>query len=210
MAKRKRRHIESVVLERQEWLGDALLQFLSSRLLYARHPHLPEGELTLAREAIVSGGALAAAARECGLAKAWGVDGMSDSVVAGRAEEYFAQCYLDGGLAAADDAMQRMLGGALAEVEGKILAGITLKNPKTALQEITQNGGGAPPVYALVQKTGADHDAHFLVECRARTVGAEKGDAGGKEVCAVGGGKTLRAAEQDAAEKCLILLNGGR
>lgn len=200
MPKRKRRSIESVRLERQEWLGDALLQFLSSRLLYARHPHLPEGGLTLAREAIVSGRALAAAARECGLAEQWGVVDMSDSVIAGKTEEYFAQCYLDGGLTAADDAMQKMLGGAIEQVEDKIAAGINLKNPKMMLQEMTQSGGEKIPTYTLIKKTGADHDAHFVVECRAQT-------ADGKTMTTTGGGKTVRAAEQNAAEKCLQLLS---
>ena len=199
MPTKKKRSIESLHDERQEWLGDALLQFLSSRLLYRRHPHLSEGALSLVRESLVSGGALAAAARASGLAQTFGGDELSDSVLAGKTEEYFARCYLDGGLTAADDAMQKLLGNTLAEVESKIAAGATLKSPKTTLQEITQSGGGNPPDYVLLKKTGKDHNLHFWVECRAT-------DSGGKEVCAQGDGKTLRAAEQNAAEKCMRLL----
>ncbi len=137
------------------------------------------------------------------MAKAWGVADMSDSVIAGKTEEYFAQCYLDGGLAAADEAMQKMLGDTLAEVEEKMAAGDNLKNPKMMLQETTHSSGDKTPTYTLLQKTGADHNAHFFVECRAQTTS-------GDIITATGDGKTVRAAEQNAAEKCLRLLSGGR
>ena len=184
--------------ERLEWLGDALLQFLSSRFLFERYPNLSEGELTLARESLVSGRALAAAARNCGLAKRWVGGEMSDTVIAGKTEKYFAECYLDGDLSAADEIVREVLDSAVAELENKIAAGITLKEPKTALQEITQSSG-TTPTYTLHKKIGKPHNFHFWVECRAT-------DSGGKEVCTIGDGKTLLAAEQQAAEKCAHLL----
>lgn len=205
MAKRKRRSKESIRLERQEWLGDALLHTWSSRLLYKRYPKLTEGELTQARESLVSGRVLAAAARECGLAQRWGADAMSDSTIAGKMENYFAECYLDDGEEAVNDEMQRILRSALKALDDKIAAGMTLKDPRMALQEITHISGKTPD-YTLVKKTGGSHNAYYYMECRAHV-------AKDKTIIAVGEGKTLRAAERDAAEGCLRLIDkqaGGR
>lgn len=179
-------------MERLEWLGDALLQFLSSRLLYERYPHLPEGALSLARESLVSGGALAAAARAQGLAQKLRGEALSDTALAGKVEEHFAHLYLQDGLQAADSEMRELFKDALAKLEHKINAGENLKSPKTALQELTQADGGKPPEYVLLEKRGKPHNFLFIVECRA---------ADG--ITARGEGKTVRAAEQNAAQKCL-------
>ncbi len=178
--------------ERLEWLGDSLLEFLVSRALYEKRPPLSEGEMTLAREKLISGASLSALARKEGLQDlmqtAKGAP-MTDSMLAGAMEAYIAAIYLDGGQSAAEAAAKRLFAERWRELNALLAAGDDLKNPKTALQEIAQTGGGKPPEYLLQKENGK---ARFAVECIIN-----------EKLCARGEGNSRRAAEQEAARKCL-------
>ncbi len=177
--------------ERLEFLGDAVIHLLAARRLFDGDAAAPEGVLTQQRAALVSTGALAAAARGIGLGAyiraGRGVESSGgrelDSVLANTLEAVFGAVYLDRGLAAAARVFDRLA------TEG----GPT--NYKGSLQELTQATGRGTPRYSLVTASGPGHRRHHVVRV---TVG------GG--VSAEGEGATHRAAEQEAARKALAEL----
>jgi ribonuclease-3 len=183
--------------ERLEFLGDAVLELIAADLLYRRDPAAGEGSLTLDRAAVVSTGALAAAARRIdlgeylrvgrGVEKTGGRD--LDSLLANALEAVIGAIYLDAGIEAATAVFER-LGGAPAE--GAI-------NHKGRLQELTQADAEGVPVYKVIKATGPGHRRHYQVEvCLA---GVRLG---------VGEGSTRRAAEQAAAKEAIARFEATR
>ena len=176
--------------ERLEFLGDAVLELIAADVLYRRDPHAGEGSLTLDRAAVVSTGALAAAARRIdlgryllvgrGVEKTGGRD--LDSLLANALEAMIGAIYLDLGYETAARVFDR-LGGTPAE--GAI-------NHKGRLQEMTQADASGVPVYHVVESTGPAHRRHYRVEVRLAGV-----RLGGGE------GSTRRGAEQAAAKEAI-------
>jgi ribonuclease-3 len=183
--------------ERLEFLGDAVLELIAADLLYRRDPEAGEGSLTLDRAAVVSTGALAAAARRIHLGShlrvGKGVDKTGgrdlDSILANALEAVIGAIYLDSGFETAAGVFER-LGGAPAE--GAI-------NYKGRLQELTQADAEGVPVYKVVEATGPGHRRHYQVEvCLA---GVRLG---------TGEGTTRRAAEQTAAKEAIARFEATR
>ena len=182
--------------ERLEFLGDAVLEIVSSEFLFQKYPSLPEGELTKKRASMVCEPTLAMCARVFHLEKflllGRGEENTGgrkrDSVVSDALEAVIGAIYLDGGL---ESAKQFILNHVLNDMEHKHL----FYDSKTILQEIVQENGKNPVSYHLVREEGPDHNKIFTVEVRID-----------QELLGIGQGHTKKAAEQAAAYQAVMAL----
>ena len=181
--------------ERLEFLGDAVLEVVSSEFLFRHYPALPEGDLTKLRASIVCEPTLALCARELDLGDflllGKGEDATGgrnrNSVVSDAMEAVIGAIYLDGGFASAKEFVHRFI---MTDIEHKKL----FYDSKTILQEqVQKNWHDGEISYVLTGEEGPDHDKTFLVDLY---VAGEKKSSGK--------GRTKKAAEQDAAYRCLI------
>lgn len=183
--------------QRLEFLGDAVLEFAISDLLYRKYEGMREGELTARRASLVCEETL------CHLARALDVGrhlrmGHGEESTAGREkpsiladamEAVIAAVYLDGGIEIAS----RLVNGLFAE-EDKLVA-LRGHDDKGLLQEYTQAQELGLPEYWVVEESGPAHDRRFITEVRV---------AG--EAVARGEGASKKAAEQAAARLALEIL----
>ena len=184
--------------QRLEFLGDAVLQYLMSDILYATHPRDREGQLTHLRALLVCEAALSQVARSLHVGEALRMDkgeeltGGRDkpSVLCDAMEAILAAVYLDGGLEAARGIVLRCWPKP-EEVNRP------MQDSKGALQEHLQKDGGDAPTYAIVSQDGPPHDRTF--EAAVSRYGVE---------LARGMGKTKKQAEQAAALAALEKLTG--
>jgi len=184
------------VIERLEFLGDAVLGLVFSDLLIRAYPLCNEGRLSKFRASLVSTVSFAAKARELGLDKSLtlgkgeektGGRGKS-SILAAVYEAVIGAIFLDSDYQHTRDLVARHFDEAIQRVEGQVT------DPKTELQELCQHINRTPPVYRLAEQTGPDHARHFVVDVLV-------GDA----VLARGEGTSKRSAEQAAARRALQL-----
>jgi ribonuclease-3 len=179
--------------ERLEFLGDAVLELVSSEFLYNKYPDIPEGELTKKRASMVCEPSLAYCAREFGLPQylllGRGEDltgGRNrDSIVSDATEALLGAIYLDGGFANAKEFVSKFI---LNDMEHKQL----FYDSKTILQEIVQENFSQGLEYRLVKEEGPDHNKSFTVIVLIN--GQEMGQ---------GSGHTKKAAEQAAAYEAI-------
>lgn len=185
--------------ERLEFLGDAVLELISSDYLYARFTQIPEGELTKKRASLVCEPSLAYCAREFGLpqflllGKGEDMTGgrNRDSIVSDATEALLGAIYLDGGFASAKEFIHKFI---LKDIEHKKL----FYDSKTILQEIVQSDyKGKEIEYVLTGEIGPDHDKKFVVSLVV-----------GDKTLGEGTGRTKKAAEQEAAYRAIIKLKG--
>lgn len=186
--------------ERMEFLGDAILSYLISIELYRRFPEAQEGELSRLRASLVKGETLAKVANEMNLGdfltmgsgelKSGGY--RRSSTLADAFEAVIGAVYLDGGLDAASQFINRFFSQRLDECDPNKAQ----KDPKTRLQEYLQGLNRPLPDYDVVETKGKAHNQTFKVECRV--VGLQEP--------VYGGGTSRRKAEQMAAEAALELL----
>ena len=179
--------------ERLEFLGDAVLELLSSQFFFETYPDMPEGEMTKLRSSMVCELALAYCARDISLGdylllgKGEEITGgrTRDSIISDVMEAVIGALYLDGGLSEADAFVKKYI---LSDLESKQL----VYDSKTILQEEVQRDGQSL-TYELVSETGPDHDKVFMVEARidGQTVGK-------------GQGRNKKSAQQQAAYQALL------
>lgn len=182
--------------ERLEFLGDAVLEVVSSEFLYKKYRDLPEGDLTKLRASIVCEPTLALCTREIELGKYLYLGKGEDqtggrgrkSVLSDALEAVIGAIYLDGGFVPASDFIHRFI---LTDIEHKKL----FYDSKTILQEVVQGNMEESLHYELIGEEGPDHDKHFLVEAVI-----------GDQTIGRGSGHTKKAAEQEAAYQALLLL----
>ena len=182
--------------ERLEFLGDSVLELVSSAFLYREFPEKPEGELTKLRASLVCEPALAFCARNISLpdfillGRGEEMTGgrERDSIVSDAAEALIGAIYLDGGF---EKAEKFILSFILDDIENRRL----FVDCKTILQEIAQSKTGRSLEYVLVREDGPDHDKHFTVHVRMDG-----------EVLGQGEGHTKKAAEQAAAFEAVLAL----
>jgi ribonuclease-3 len=189
--------------ERLEFLGDAVVNLTMSEALYARHPEDDEGALSARRAAIVSTTGLARLAGRIDLG-AMLLLGEGESQRSGRRrpsllassfEALAGALYLDLGF----DRVRDWLVG-LAEPELVLEAPVmSLKSPKSRLQEYTQRRSGVRPEYRLLDATGPDHEKQFRVEV-----------AVDGEVLGAGEGLSRRQAETAAAAQAIETIRAAR
>ncbi|ULU23968.1 ribonuclease III [Dyella terrae] len=185
--------------ERMEFLGDALLGVVVAELLYEAHPNASEGEMSRLRAQLVNGQALAVIARELELGdelklgsgelKSGGF--RRESILADAFEALIAAVYLDAGF----DACRAVVRGLFEPLVAAIPR--SSKDAKTRLQELLQARGWPLPQYDLIDSHGEDHAKTFDVSCEINEPAPIRAD---------GRGTSRRAAEQDAAETVLRLL----
>jgi ribonuclease-3 len=186
--------------ERLEFLGDSILNCATAIVLFGRFTQLKEGELSRLRASLVRQEGLHRVALDLDLGEALRLgEGelksggfRRPSILADALEAVFAAVFLDGGFDAARTVVENLYAPLVDEID----PARALKDPKTALQEWLQARKAALPVYATVEVRGEAHAQEFEVRC---TVNAFSVDA-------VGRGASRRAAEQQAAERVLEIL----
>ena len=182
--------------ERLEFLGDAVLEVVSSEFLFFEHQTMPEGELTKKRASMVCEPALAFCARDIDLGEylllGKGEEATGgrkrDSVTSDAMEALIGAIYLDGGFASAKEFIHRFI---LNDLENKQL----FFDSKTILQEIVQGSSDEHVSYELIREEGPDHNKTFCTAVRigGRTYGE-------------GEGRTKKASEQQAAYQAILRL----
>ena len=184
--------------ERLEFLGDAVLELVSSEFLFRENPQMPEGQLTKLRASMVCEPALAYCAKDIDL---------GSYILLGRGEEYtggryrssitsdvmeaiIGAIFLDGGIENAKKHIYRFI---LSDLENKIL----FLDSKTILQEEIQKKKDAQLRYELIGESGPDHNKQFTVDAYLNDV-----------LIGSGIGRTKKAAEQQAAYEALLKMKG--
>ena len=182
--------------ERLEFLGDAVLEMISSEFLFKTHPDMSEGKLTKLRSSLVCEPALAQCAKEIDLGS-YMLLGKGEEATGGRYRESITSdvmealigaLYLDGGYQTAHDFICKYI---LSDIEKRIL----FYDSKTVLQEMIQTKPNQKLVYELIDEIGPDHNKEFVVEAILN----------GNKV-GLGQGKTKKAAEQKAAYEAILTL----
>ena len=187
--------------ERLEFLGDAVVGLVVSRLLYERYPDEHEGFLTARRAALVNRDALAALALQLGMhqflllgrgeAEAGGAT--RPSLLAGTFEAVAGAIYLAEGLERTRGWL-RILFGERLDLRGD--DDDPPKSAKSRLQEWSQRTRHTRPHYQLVSTIGPPHEQTFTV---AAVIGGDQ--------LAMGEGSSRQRAEEHAAEAALRLLD---
>lgn len=180
--------------ERVEFLGDAVLELVSSEFFYHQYPDLPEGKLTKMRASAVCEQALAITARQLqigsfmlfgkGEEATGGRD--RDSIIADAVEAVIGAIYLDGGFEEAAKFIHKFV---LNDLENKKL----FYDAKSILQEEVQNNKLGVLSYELIKEEGPEHDKAFYVAALLN----------GEQI-GTGVGHNKKAAEQNAAYKAIL------
>lgn len=183
--------------ERLEFLGDAVLELISSEVLFAEYPSIPEGGLTKKRASMVCEPSLAICARRMELGKALFV-GKGEDRTGGRdrdailcdvTESILGAIYLDGGMEPARTYVMTHILNDLKEPE-------LFVDSKTTLQELVQHlYPGKPFSYETISETGPEHDKNFVVAVYVD----------GRKI-SEGKGKTKRSAQQMAASEAISII----
>ncbi len=180
--------------ERIEFLGDAVLELVSSDYFYRTYPEETEGNLTKMRAAAVCEQALAITARQLKLGsymilgKGEEANGgrERESIIADAVEAVIGAIYLDESLEEAKKFIYRFV---LNDLDHKRL----FYDAKSILQEHIQETKAGELVYELIREEGPEHDKLFVVEARLNDVTIGSGE-----------GKSKKAAQQHAAYDALL------
>lgn len=185
--------------ERLEFLGDAVLDFITAEHLYHRFPEMSEGHLTSLRAALVRTETLAGFASEIGLGELIFL-GRGEEEHGGRTrpailcdcyEALIGALYLDQGLEATRVFVVREIQSAIPQ----ILEDETNKDAKSELQELSQKYRKITPTYRTVGERGPDHAKEFTVAAMI-----------GNETYGLGVGHSKQVAAQAAAQAALARL----
>ncbi len=182
--------------EKLEYLGDSILEFISSEYLYNNYKNLKEGEMTKVRATVVCEKSLYKVAKKHNfsdflyLGKSERLSGGEDrpAILADSVEAVIAAMYLDGGIEVAKKFIIDNLKDEI-EIASK---NVGQKDYKTVLQEKLQGHGDVLIKYTILKEMGPDHDKTFeaQVECNNKRL-------------AIGVGKSKKQAEMEAARKAL-------
>lgn len=176
--------------ERLEFLGDAVLELITSEHVYRTYDDLSEGDLTKLRASIVCEQTLSSCAKDMNIGEflllGKGEDSSGgrrrESILSDTLEAIIGAIYLDGGFTSAKEFISKNI---LNYVEHKDL----FFDSKTIIQEIVQNNNNKQKIrYKLVSEEGPDHNKSFTMALFI-----------GNEQISLGIGKTKKAAEQEAA-----------
>ncbi|MDD6550248.1 MAG: ribonuclease III [Lachnospiraceae bacterium] len=183
--------------ERLEFLGDAVLEVVSSDFLYKNYPQMHEGDLSKLRASLVCEPTLAFCAKEINLGDfirlGRGEDATGGrkrkSVTSDAFEAVIGAMYLDGGMEPASTFIRRFV---LTDIEHKKL----YHDCKTALQEIVQAKHDEPLEYEVINESGPDHAKVYTAVAKV-----------GEEILGTGNGSSKKHAEQEAAFNALVSLH---
>ena len=182
--------------EKLEFLGDSILEFISSKYIFKNYPNLKEGEMTKVRAQVVCEQSLYKIAKMhnfsdfLNLGKSEKLSGGKErpAILADSVEAVIAAMYIDGGLKVAEKFIIENLKNEI-ELATKHVG---QKDYKTVLQEKLQIHGDVKIEYILLNESGPDHDKRFEMEVRCN----------GKKL-AVGTGKSKKLAQMDAAHNAI-------
>jgi len=182
--------------ERLEFLGDAVLELVTTEYLFEKYPDKPEGELTSFRAALVNTATISDAARDLGMDN-FLLLSKGEAKDKGRARQYIlantfeaviGAIHLDGGYKKAKEFIDK----ALFHKTDEIVKMGLWKDAKSLFQEKAQEEVNITPSYKVLKETGPDHDKDFVV---AVLLSDEK--------IAEAKGKSKQEAEQEAASVAL-------
>lgn len=182
--------------EKLEFLGDSILEFISSKYLYSNYPNLKEGEMTKVRATVVCEKSLYKIAKKHNfseflyLGKSEQLTGGKNrpAILADSVEAIIAAMYLDGGL----KEVEKFIINNLKEEIEIATKHVGDRDYKTVLQEKLQEHGDVKIVYEITKEEGPDHDKSFEAQVSLN----------GK-VLAKGKGKSKKEAHMQAAKKAL-------
>jgi ribonuclease-3 len=190
----KRKGMESY--ERLEFLGDAVLELITSQFLFEEYKELPEGKLTRLRASIVCEFTLSSVSEMLHLGEyvllSKGEEQTGgrnrNSILCDLFESVLGAIYLDGGMEAAKKYVHTFL---LTDIEHKSL----FYDAKTILQEMVQKDGKGVVTYEVIDEKGPDHNKSFVTEVY---IDGER--------LASGEGPSKKNAEQLAAYRAILKL----
>jgi ribonuclease III len=183
--------------ERLEFLGDAVLDFVVGDYLFRHLPDMAEGELTILRAALVRAPTLANFAHDLEIGRFLRL-GLGEDESGGRQrvpllcaafEAVVGAIYLDQGLPAAQQLIERLIKPALIQIQEQSLH----KDAKSEFQVWAQGHFNITPQYRVVKTSGPDHAREFTIEVLI-----------GDEVWGKGQGSSKQAAAQAAARIALL------
>lgn len=182
--------------EKLEFLGDSILEFVSSQYIYKNYSKLREGEMTKVRATVVCEASLYKIAKQhkfseylyIGKSEQQSKGNEKPAILADSIEAVIAAIYLDGGLEPACKFIIENLKDEIAIATQHVGE----KDYKTMLQEKLQEHGNVKITYKIIKETGPDHNKTFEAEV----------ELNGKEL-AKGKGKSKKLAEMSAAKKAL-------
>ena len=183
--------------ERMEYLGDAVLELVTSDFLYKNYKDMSEGEMTKLRASLVCEPALAIDAREFNLQDfiylGKGEENTGgrnrDSIISDAFEALIGAIYLDGGMSEASKFINTFV---LNDIEHKQ----TFYDSKTVLQERVDATNLGTVQYEIVNESGPDHNKVFDAVVKLND-----------EVIGRGTGHTKKQAEQQAAIEAIDKIN---
>ncbi len=184
--------------ERLEFLGDSIVEFVSSRYLYSHYPDEMEGRLSKMRSALVCEKGLADSARQIclgdylilGNGMELGGGRLMESITSDAFEALVAAVFLDSGIEEAARIVETYV---MDHMEEKVL----FYDAKTILQEIVQEKG-KQVTYELLEESGPDHSKHFRMNACIDGIPAGNGE-----------GNSKKQAEQNAAYETILKIRNG-
>jgi len=188
--------------ERLEFLGDAVLDFVISDIVFRIRPEASEGDLSKLRSSLVKDTSLAELASDLGLGEFLILGSgerktgghRRESILADALEAIFGAVYLDSGFDASKEIIEHIFSKRLEDLPDAE----DLRDPKTRLQEWLQARKLALPDYELANVSGKAHQQKFAVTCTVIELSQTTH----------GESTTRRKAEQQAAENMLKILSG--
>lgn len=191
-------HVESN--EKLEFLGDSILEFISSKYIYSKYPNLKEGEMTKVRAEVVCEDSLFLVAQKhhfsdflyLGKSEEASHGSSKPAILADSVEALIAAIYFDSNL----DQAEKFIIDNLKDAVEESSKNVGKKDHKTVLQEKLQENGTVHIKYEVIKTSGPDHDKTFTVQVFCDDV-----------PLAIGEGKTKKQAEMMAAEKALKNFN---
>ena len=182
--------------EKLEFLGDSILEFISSKYLFNNYKDLKEGEMTKVRATVVCEESLHKIALKhnfsdflyLGKSESSNSANLSKAILADSVEAIIAAIYLDSNL----DTTEKFIIENLKEAMEVASKNVGIKDYKTVLQEKLQIHGNVDIKYYILKESGPDHNKMFesKVECNGKLLGT-------------GIGKTKKASEMAAAKDAL-------
>ena len=182
--------------EKLEFLGDSILEYITSEYIYNEYGNLTEGEMTKVRASVVCGENLSKVAKAHDISEYLYL-GKSEIITGGKnrlailedsTEALIAAIYLDGGL----EPTKKFIIDNLKKEIAQATKNVGVKDYKTVLQEILQENGDVKIEYEIIKEIGPDHNKRFEAQVKLN----------GK-VLAQGKGKSKKQAEMQAAKKAL-------
>jgi len=185
--------------EKLEYLGDSILEFVSSEYIYENYSKLKEGEMTKVRASVVCEQSLHEVAKahnfsdflQLGKSERLSREEVRPAIMADSVEAVIAAIYLDGGI----EPVKKFIIENLKESIKAATKHIGQKDYKTVLQEILQKHGEVHIEYNIIKESGPDHEKNFDAEvfCNEKKL-------------ATGKGKSKKLAEMDAAKNALEII----